>query len=118
MVVASDNTSFVIQKWWLSTDPVIITPGDDFPFAGCVFLLAGIQSTNDISHTAKDSNTCQNILSDLCQGDILNIINSNITASSNTQDEELCHNIIRDLDPPGPSECTDSSWTSVRGTRE
>ena len=116
VVVASDNTSFMLQKWWLSTNPVITTPADDFPFAGCVFLLAGIQTTSEISQTAKDSNTCQNILGDACQSAILNIINSNITASSNSQDEHLCDNIIRDLDPP--SECTDSSWTSVRGTRK
>jgi hypothetical protein len=115
IVVPTDNSSFILQKWWLSTDPIITTPATEFPFAGCTFLL-DYSYYQKIGAVSPGSNTCGNIFNDACQTAIIDMINSNITAFGNATDENLCASIIESV--VAPPECKDSVWAGVDVQRE
>ena len=110
IVVPSDNSSFILQKWWLSTDPVITTPAAEFPFAGCTFLL-DFSFYQKLGVPTTGPNTCEHIFNDACQSAIIDMINSNITASGNTTAEGLCASIIDNV--VAPSQCKNSMWGGV-----
>ena len=115
IVVSSDNSSFVLQKWWLSTDPVITTPAAEFPFAGCTFLL-DFPFYQKTGAPATGSNTCENIFNDACQSAIVDMINSNITASGNPTSEDLCSSIVQNIVPP--AQCKQSMWIETNVQRK
>jgi hypothetical protein len=113
--VPSDNGSSIIQNLWLSTDPIINQPAAEFPFAGCTFLL-DFSFYQKIGAPIAGPSTCENIFNDVCEGAIIDMINSNITASSNATNEELCASIIEDILPT--PECKDYMWGGVDSQRQ
>jgi hypothetical protein len=117
IVNPSDNSSFIIQNYWLDTDPIITTPAAEFPFTGCTFLLT-FPYTQKLGPVSTDSNTCEHIFNDACQSAIIETINSNITSFGNASDENLCNTLLENSVVTAPPECKDSAWGYITSDRE
>ena len=98
-----DDISFIRQKWWLTTDPVITTPAAEFPFEGCTFLLS-LEAPQSQEAPATGPNTCGNIFNNACQKAIIDMIYTNITSSGNTASPDLCGNLLNYFSVPNECE--------------
>jgi hypothetical protein len=115
----AQNTSAVKQKFWLTAGPMINTPPQDLPFAGCAFFLQTAPGSSSIGGNMSDTQ-CQNALPGACEQTILDIIQSNVTILSQAalnNNFDTCATLSEILRTP-PAECKGAEWDNVIPIRE
>jgi hypothetical protein len=113
-----DNNNFILQDFWLETDPPINTAPADLPYTGCAILLSEFSGPR-ISTGTNDSNSCDGVFDTSCYNAITGTVNDFLlerspSGSPFTNIPDICQSLLA----TPPTQCKKYAWNAVSSTRK
>lgn len=116
ILVPEHNSSHVLQRFWVDTDPPVDVPSAELTYTGCAFVLQGISSSKKLVGN-NAGNSCQGVFDTACYNAIVDDISSNTSSYAAVGEPDICASLSSVLLNP-PSECKNSEWGLVLSTRK
>ena len=88
ILVPEDNT-YVLQRFWLDTDPPVDIPATELNYTGCAFVLQGISPSKKLVGN-NAGNSCQGVFDTACYNAIVDDISSNASSYAAVGEPNIC----------------------------